>query len=69
MVAETKKHQDDSKAKTAADKPDGPKEHVEAIRYHLNELQATNDEATKAIAQKISDRVDALEGKKDKASA
>jgi hypothetical protein len=50
-------------AKPVPDKPDGPKEHVAAIRYLIAELHKTADDNAKATLDKISHRVDLLQGK------
>jgi len=46
-----------------ADKPDGPKEHVEAIRYLISELTKTSDDNAKDKLDQIAHRVDLLQGK------
>ncbi len=59
---------DDTQAKEARkapapDKPDGPKEHVAAIRFLIGELRKTADDNAKVSLDEISRRIDLLEGK------
>lgn len=64
------KHADEHKAKAPpADKPDGPKEHVAAIRYLISELTKTADDNAKDKLGKIAHRVDLLEGKPEAVEA
>jgi len=51
------------------DKPDGPKEHVEAIRYLISELTKTSDDNAKDKLNQIAHRVDLLQGKPSAAEA
>ena len=62
----------DTTHKTTAapvDKPDGPKEHVEAIRFLISELRKTSDDNAKASLDKVSHRIDLLEGKPEAVEA
>jgi hypothetical protein len=65
------KHSEPAKAeKPPADRSDGPKEHFEAIRYLIGQMQAERQsDATRAGLGKVVERLDVLEGKKDAKAA
>jgi hypothetical protein len=52
-----------------SDKPDGPKEHMEAIRFLMAQAMTTRDDVARQALAKISGRLDALEGKKPEQTA
>lgn len=60
----------DSAENVPIDKPDGPKEHFETIRFLIDQIKAEkHSDATKAMLDKITNRLDLIEGKPEAVEA